>query len=284
MEEKMSQDLQNSTENFDRLVTLFDYNRQEPLNIDYAFKEQRDGVTIQEVSYAGSEGERVPAYWVLPAGESPFPGVIYAHPAPGDRTTFLEEAVLSAKQGLAALVVEAPWAQGEVFGPKLAEPEVAREAFAGMIKDLRRAVDYLAYLPEIDASQLAYVGHSFGALVGGVLAGVEKRIRMFVLMAGTGSFMDVVSLNMPFLEGPALEHYAQVIAPVDPVHYVGRAAPSALYFQFGRQDDFTQDQFERFVQAASEPKFVKWYDTDHYFQNAEAQKDRMDWLLTWLGK
>jgi len=208
--------------------------------------------------------------------------VIFVHPAPGDRTTFLEEAAQFGKQGLASLVVEAPWAQGEIFGPKLAEPEAAREAFTRVVKDLRRAVEFLDAHPEIDASRLAYIGHSFGALVGGVLAGVEKRVQAFVLMAGTGSFVDVVALNMPNLEGPVLENYAQVIAPIDPVYYVARAAPAALFFQFGRQDDFTRDQFERVAEAASEPKLVKWYDTDHYFQNAEAQRDRLDWLQTQL--
>jgi dienelactone hydrolase len=210
--------------------------------------------------------------------------VIFVHPAPGDRTTFLEEAVLLGKQGIACFVLEMPWAQGEVFGPKLASPEAAREAFTRVIKDLRRAVDFLSSRPEIDASRLAYIGHSFGALVGGVLSGVEKRLQAFVLMAGTGSFIDVVALNMPFLEGPALEHYAQVIAPIDPIHYVGHAAPAALFFQFGRQDDFPRDQFERVAEAASEPKLVKWYDTDHSFQNAEAQKDRLDWLQAQLRK
>jgi hypothetical protein len=68
----------------------------------------------------------------------------------------------------------------------------------------------------------------------------------------------------------------------DPIHYVGRAAPAALFFQFGRLDEFPQEQFERVAQAASEPKLVKWYDTDHYFQLAEAQKDRLDWLQTRL--
>jgi len=280
----MAQDLPASTENFDELVSQFNDNRPEPLKVEAAGQERRDGVSIQDVSYTGSGGERLQAYWVVPAGEGPFPGVIYVHPAPGDRTTFLEEAVLLGKQGAASLVAEAPWAQREVFGPKLAEPEAAREAFTRVVKDLRRAVDFLVSRPEIDASRLAYIGHSFGALVGGVLAGVEKRLRAFVLMAGTGSFMDVVSLNMPFLEGPALDHYAQVMAPIDPIHYVARAAPSALFFQFGRQDDFTRDQFERVTQAASEPKFVKWYDTGHYFQIAEAQKDRLDWLQTRLRK
>lgn len=278
----MNHNLSTSMDNFDKLVSQFDSTHSEPIQVKRLGEERRDGVSVQDVSYTGSEGERLQAYWVAPDGAGPYPGLIFVHPAPGDRTTFLEEAVVLGKQGLASLLVEAPWAQGEVFGPKLAEPEVAREAFTRVVKDLRRAVDFLVSRPEIDAGRLAYIGHSFGALVGGVLAGVEKRIRTFILMAGTGSFMDVVSLNMPFLEGPVLEHYAQVIAPIDPIHYVAHAAPAALFFQFGRQDDFTQEQFERMVEAASEPKLVKWYDADHYLRIAEAQNDRLDWLQTRL--
>ena len=37
-----------------------------------------------------------------------------------------------------------------------------------------------------------------------------------------------------------------------------------------------------YVQAASDPKEVRWYDTDHYF-NDEARQDRMDWLARALG-
>lgn len=36
------------------------------------------------------------------------------------------------------------------------------------------------------------------------------------------------------------------------------------------------------LHAASDPKEVKWYDTDHFF-NDEARKDRMDWLARVLG-
>jgi len=34
---------------------------------------------------------------------------------------------------------------------------------------------------------------------------------------------------------------------------------------------------EVYVEAASGPKEVRWYDTDHYF-NEEARRDREEWL------
>ena len=75
------------------------------------------------------------------------------------------------------------------------------------------------------------------------------------------------------------------LAPVDAVHWVGQAAPAKLLFQFARRDEFiTPWDAEVYIQAASDPKEVKWYDTDHFFEKHEqARKDRMDWLARVLG-
>lgn len=62
-------------------------------------------------------------------------------------------------------------------------------------------------------------------------------------------------------------------------HYIGRAAPAKLLFQFAQQDEYiTPLDAEAYLQAASEPKEVKWYDTDHYF-NEQARKDRVEWVV-----
>ena len=132
-------------------------------------------------------------------------------------------------------------------------------------------------------NRIGYVGHSLGALFGGVLSGVEKRIQAFALMAGTGSFTDVAVLSMPFLQGQVLEEYAQAMTRIDPVYYVSHAAPSALLFQFGLQDEaFPREKVVGFAEAGSEPKLVQWYDAGHYL-NQEARGDRIEWLRTRLG-
>jgi predicted alpha/beta hydrolase len=280
----MGTHLPSSIQHFDEMVSLFDYDPSAPLQVEEHGAERRNGIALRDVSYAGAGGGRVKAYCVLPAGEGPFPGVIFVHPAPGDRSIFLVEALLLGKMGIASLLVQAPWAQGEAFGQSLAEPENAREAISQVVKDLRRAVDFVASRPEMDAGRLGYVGHSIGAHIGGVLSGVERRIGSHVLMAGTGSFTHVAALNMPFLKGQALERYARVMEPIDPAYYVGRAAPSALFFQFGLGDDFSdREVFEQYAEAASQPRLVRWYDTDHYFENAAGRSDRLEWLQSRLG-
>jgi len=64
----MAQDLSVSTEKFEQLVSQFNYDRSEPLNVKTAGEERRDGVSIQDVSYTSSGNERVQAYWVVPIG------------------------------------------------------------------------------------------------------------------------------------------------------------------------------------------------------------------------
>jgi ubiquinone/menaquinone biosynthesis C-methylase UbiE/dienelactone hydrolase len=262
----------------------FDYDRSSPLQAELSLIESRDGVSIHDVSYAGLGGKRIQAYWVVPAGGAPSPAVIFVHPGPGDRSTFLDEAVLTGSQGIASLLVEAPWAQPEAFGRRMGPPENNREFFTTILQDLRRSVDFIISRPEVDPSRIGYVGHSFGALFGGVLAGVEKRIRALVLMAGAPSFTDVAVLNMPSLQGQELEHYEAVMDPIDPVNFVGMAVPAALFFQFGRQDEgFSEDRFKVFAEAGSEPKLTRWYDTGHYFEGAEdARRERLEWLKTQL--
>ena len=186
--------------------------------------------------------------------------------------------------GIASLLVEAPWAAGEAFVRSLGTPEQNRDLFVAIVRDLRRAVDFAVAQPGTDAAQLGYVGHSLGALMGGVLAGVEPRLRVFVLMAGAPSFTDVAVANIPSLSGEALEHYRRVMAPIDPVRFVVRERPSPLFLQFGERDEiFGREVAQRLADAASEPKLVRWYDTDHLFRSEEAKRDRVEWLHAQLG-
>lgn len=120
--------------------------------------------------------------------------------------------------------------------------------------------------------------------MGGVLVGIEPRIQAFVLMAGAPSFSDVAVANIPSLSGKALEHYRQVMAPIDPIRFVAGERASSLFLQFGERDEFFgRDLAERLADAASQPKLVRWYDTDHYFRSEEAKRDRVEWLQSQLG-
>jgi pimeloyl-ACP methyl ester carboxylesterase len=272
---------------------LFDYDASAPLDVKEAGTEKRNdrgNVRIVDLSYASPMGGTVPAYLILPPGEGKHPAVLFLHPGQGDRSTFVDEAVgLAARHGFVSLTIGAPFLRPEYKGQRGGNPwnpEVSRKEQIQTIVDLRRGFDLLASRPEVDPRRLAYVGHSLGATVGGTLAAVEKRPLAFVLMAGlpslthahTGGRNRIAAAFQELLTPEQQKAYVDALFPIDSVHYVGHATPAKLLFQFARTDEFISPwDAEVYVQAASSPKEVKWYDTDHFF-NEEARRDREEWL------
>lgn len=262
------------------LNETFSYNQKAPLNKEEAGIEYRNGISVHDISYAGVKGGRIRAYLVVPPGNGPFAGVIFVHPGPGSRSSFLDEALTLAKANATCLLIDAPWANGPDFGKRASGwPEDVRDWFIEIAIDLRRAIDLISSLRSVDINRIAFVGHSLGALFGGILSGVDKRIKASVLMAGVGSFVDVALLNMPTLAGGELEKYKKIMEPIDPLRHIKNAAPSALLFQFGLQDVFfPRQKFLEYYEAGSEPKSIQWYNADHYRVNEVGRSDRIEWL------
>lgn len=269
---------------------LFDYDASAPLDVKEAGTENRGEVRVVDLSYASPMGGMVPAYLILPPDEGKHPAVLFLHPGQGNRSTFVDEAVdLAARHGFVSLTISAPFLRPESKGQRGGNPwnpEVSRKEQIQTIVDLRRGFDLLASRPEVDPKRLAYVGHSLGATVGGTLAGIDKRPIAFVLMAGlpslTHAHTDGHNQNaaafQELLTPEQQKAYVDALSPIDAVHYVGHTAPAKLLFQLAKRDEFISPwDAEVYVQAASSPKEVKWYDTDHYF-NEEARRDREAWL------
>ncbi len=263
---------------------LFDYNAGEPPVIETA----GTGASVSDLTYQSAPGRRVRAYQVTPAetGRSQrTAAILFLHPGPGSRATFLAEAVALAGMGAASLLVEAPWAESTAaaWGRAVTDPEEAAAEHIQTVIDLRRGLDLLVARPDVDPDRIGFVGHSFGALIGGLLAGVDRRLRAAVLMAGTGRFVDVAAANLPDLSGERLAHYRRTLADLDPAVWVGRAAPTPLLFQSALHDKvFTEEQSREFFERASDPKSQKWYYAGHSL-NETARRDRIAWLAGQLS-
>jgi cephalosporin-C deacetylase-like acetyl esterase len=273
-----------SAGSFEDMMRIFEYDRGLPLNVEDEGVEYRDGISVHDLSYAGLAGKRISAYLVRPSSKDALAGLVFVHPAPGSRSSFLDEAATLARMGAASLLINAPWAYAE-FGEQALKmrAEDIRNIFVQATREIRRGVDLILAQGTVDENRIGYVGHSLGALLGGILSGVERRIRAFVLIAGTGSFTDVALLNMPDLKGQRLKEYRRTMEPIDPVYYVSRAAPSALFFQFGLHDlFFPRQKFLDYYEAGSEPKSIRWYEADHHRLNEEGRFDRTEWLRTQL--
>lgn len=250
---------------YPELVSLFDYDSLASLDIQERSVSHQNGVEVHDISYASPRGSRVTAYLIVPAAEGPFAGVIFLHWAAGNRDEFLNEASQIAKLGAVCILLDAPFRR-----PGYSEL-TADQMYVQTVVELRRAVDLLASRPDVDMNRLGYVGHSFGATMGGVLAGVEKRISAYVLMAGHPQ------ISRAEFEAPPSD------PRLDAIHYIGHASPSALLFQFAEKDEYiTREAALQFYEAGSDPKAIQWYDASHEL-NDQAHLDRIEWLSRQLG-
>jgi poly(3-hydroxybutyrate) depolymerase len=166
----------------------FDYDAGAPLNVRVSFSHLEGGVRISELTYASPKGSRVPALLFVPSGRGPFAGLIVQHGLPSKKEDAAFDAEELAGLGAVVIAIDAPFARRS--GAPIAFARRDRKEQIQLIVDLRRAVDLLRARADVDDDRIAYLGFSYGAAMGGLLAGIEHRIRAFVLMSGDGGLVE----------------------------------------------------------------------------------------------
>jgi cephalosporin-C deacetylase-like acetyl esterase len=279
---------------FQDLKRLFDYDQKAAVDMKEISSYVVGGAKVHDITYASPKGGRVTAFLIKPLGSGPFPAILFGHWGPGNRTEFLPEACLYAEAGVVSLLIDYPWRRPSPWRKSLENvsgPETDRAHHIQAVVDLRRGIDLLAALPEVDSKRLAYVGHSYGAQFGAIISAIDKRMKTFVLMGGTPDYRalwmenedpDLVEYRKKNME--KVENYVKVNSPLDAINYISHAAPTPLLFQFAKREQyFNEAAMLRYLQAASEPKQVKWYDTGHDLNDFQALLDRADWLVKHVG-
>ena len=263
----------------DKDTDVYAYEADEPIAKQDAGRANSDyPIEIRDISFDGG-AERVPGFLLVPPGKGPYPAVIYLHGQGGDRLEMLYTASWLAGRRAVALTVESPYSPSRSIelGPGVEGLRKERNRTVQGVIELRRAVDLLQSLPQVDDEKIGFVGYSAGARTGAILAGVEPRIKAYVFMSGgedsVDEFMSLVSEEQRAEVRPLLED-------TDGLKYIAQASPSKLFFQAGRKDQVVpKDALETLIKAGSEPKKVSWYDAGHDLAVPKAQRDQIEWLV-----
>ena len=280
-------------------LRLFDYDQEAPLDVQEHNVTLLPGYTHYDLTYASPMGGRVPAYLLVPDGlTGPFAGIIVQHGMAGTKHNHLFFARSLVATGAVVLLIDAPYARPEnrYRTPwPLTFTEADRLDQIQLMIDLRRGVDLLIAREDVDPERLAYIGISYGAAMGGLFAGLETRLKAYGLMVGDGGlvahyttadgtfFTDVQPLSVNQLSLDQKESWLALMAPIEPIRFIGRAAPAALFFQNGLHDELVPREDALAYQAAgSEPKRIEWYDSNHGLSD-QAYHDLIDWLETQIG-
>ena len=213
------------------------------------------GMMLDELAFATSAGDSVPAYFLRPdSAGPPSPAVLYCH-AHGGRYGIGREELVSGRPalrgayapalaalGCAALCVEMP-----CFGAR-AEPQESALSkahhwrgttlFGRMLAELSAGLDFLASEPAVDASRIATLGISMGGTHAWWLAALDERV---CATAHLCCFADLDCLigsgahdaHGPYMTVPGLLAYSSTGA------LAGLAAPRPQLVAVGLEDAFT---------------------------------------------
>ncbi|MHA1991330.1 MAG: alpha/beta hydrolase family protein [Candidatus Hodarchaeales archaeon] len=272
--------------NYDR---RFPFNvQEESASVDIGF------ATIKDLSISSSNGKRIVFYLVIPKNGSIFPAVEFFHwlePESEDsnRTQFLSQAKDLAKQGILSILPDAFWSTNPQEYNKhktlwwKTDFEHDKDLCITQIIDFLRIHDYLLSLNKVDKNRIVLVGHDFGAMFGSILLNFNKNYKTFVLIAATTKFYHWFKFGSPYNEeSEILQEYGRKMAIFDPINYIRMIAPSPILMQFAKDDFYVPSNIaQEFIEKASEPKVIKWYDAKHGM-NEKTFEDMKDWIKKYI--
>jgi len=243
----------------------------------------RDGsLRLDEVTYTSADGQTVPALFAVPTGRRPRGCIMYQGGFGQTRDQAPDVRNGAATLGLATFTIDPRHigARGGVDQALAAikKPETLLSMVLGTVADLRMGLDYLQSRPECH-NNVAYLGTSYGAVLGALFAGQDPRLKAVVLTSlgatfkqgilATGAAVKQIP-NFPVMvpgaaSDPALlAHAASVLGPYDPVKWVGKIAPRPVLLINGRFDPIvTPIEALEVAAATRDPKTVVYFDGGH---------------------
>ncbi|MGI8658453.1 MAG: alpha/beta hydrolase family protein [Candidatus Limnocylindria bacterium] len=159
------------------------------------------------------------------------------------------------------------------------------------VVDVQRAFDVLSARPDVDPARLGFIGHSWGASLGAVVAARDPRPAASVLITGrpswTGFLLEAADRfagSRALVGEDGWQAYLDAMAPYDAVASVGEVDADRLYLQFGTADDVViASHVEQWLAAIQPGVKVDTYAGAGHALDAAAVADRARWLADALG-
>jgi dienelactone hydrolase len=236
-----------------------------------------DPIAVDDISFR-VEHRRINGYLILPPGRARLPAVVFVHGSGGDRAELLEQARRLTGRNVVTLTITEPSTPNppaRAPGGAAALLERVQAAQVRAVVAIRRAVDLLQSLPQVDKTRIGYLGWSAGARTGTFVAASEPRVKALVLLSAGASPISAYVANAP----PSLRGAVRrVLGSLDPIRYIALARPGSVLLEDGTKDEIVPHAaLLNIVRAAPKGTTVRWYDAPHALNRA-AYRDAFDWL------
>ena len=239
------------------------------------FEEQREGYKARKIEIRLSRYYTVPAYVLIPDGKGPFPAVKCLHdhgahlfigkakmirPLACEDSTVIKDAQewlkgyegqffgdYLAKNGYVVFSADAPmWGErGQMEGPKRDTYDMIAgnmmmygiDLSAWMTYDDIAGTEYLAQMPEVDASRIGCTGWSMGAYRAWMLSALSDRIKVGAAVCWMVTSDEQLSFKYDRTENGGFANcYPGLRRWLDYPHVASIACPKPMLFINGSQD------------------------------------------------
>lgn len=225
-----------------------------------------------------------------PEGTKKVPCVIVLHIAGGDFPLARFMAATLAHRGVAGLFIKLPYyGERRPVGNKVrllsADLERGLGGMRQAVLDMRRACDWIATQPDLDADRCGIMGVSLGAIVGGLASSIEPRLTHACLIMGAAELENILYESKERQAKSLLQQWNQIggtkellkalVKPIDVVTYSDRLCKrNVLMFSALNDETVPPTCGVALWNAAGKPRNV-CYDCGHY---------TMAWRLPWVLK
>ena len=239
------------------------------------FEEQREGYKARKIEIRLSRYYTVPAYVLIPDGKGPFPAVNCLHdhgahlfigkekmirPLACEDSTVIKDAQewlkgyegqffgdYLAKNGYVVFSADAPmWGErGQMEGPKRDTYDMIAgnmmmygiDLSAWMTYDDIAGTEYLAQMPEVDASRIGCTGWSMGAYRAWMLSALSDRIKVGTAICWMVTADEQMSFKYSRTENGGFANcFPGLRRWLDYPHVASIACPKPMLFINGSQD------------------------------------------------
>lgn len=244
---------------------------------------------LYDLEIAGDGDLVVRARLRLPEGPGPHPVVIVMG---GHRTGRRAVDLVESEHPIALLGLDYPYAKPDPkpngLGPNVREGLTIHAAVWDVVPSALLALDWIETRDELDATRIALVGGSLGALFAPAITALDERVAALGLLLGAGDLGGLVAANLD-APGPLPQmagwFAASLVAPLEPLDHIGAVAPRPVLFVAGEGDErMPRHLGEALHRACGEPKEVRWLDLGHVdIRDPAFHTEVLSEVVTWFG-
>ena len=272
---------------------------------------EEDGYCRLPISYAGAEGDRIPAFLLLPEGDGPFAAVLVHHQHHGQRHLGKSEVCglagdplqafgpALARRGIVVLAPDSVCFEDRRHGQSGTEPhaldvaqhfdEMCFRLLRGdtlmrkVLDDSARAISLLRQHPQVDSARIGIMGHSYGGNTVLFHAPLDERIAFACSSGAACSFAYKMSHHVGIEMAEAIPGFA---SRFDVWDLVSCTAPRPMLLVSATEDKHSMDAPAIVEKARGAYEALgQWKRLEHarYVGEHEVTQERFDAIVQWLA-